>query len=580
MASSISLLSFFLLLFSSIASAATVEHTFNVGERTFRRVCGRQVKTVVNGSLPGPTVKVREGDTLIVHVLNNSPYNITIHWHGVFQLFSAWADGPAYVNQCPILPKTSYTYRFNVTEQEGTLWWHAHISRLRETVYGALIIRPRLGRSYPFPKPYKEIPILFGEWYNTDIVELEKNFIREGGIDTLSNALTINGQPGDQFPCSRDKILNFNVIQGKTYLLRIINAVMNDHLFFKVAGHTFTVVAVDARYTEPYKTDIIVIAPGQTVDALVTANQPAGNYYMASHVYSPTPFLDFINGTTTTVLHYEGASTSSTPLMPILPGFRDTETAFKFYSNLTSLTTNSNPHWLPVPTKVDENMFIAFGLGFERCGHNNTCTNPVGSQYRFSANMNSVSFQTPTRISLLEAYHRGVKGIFTDDFPSNPPMVFDYTNPSLSLVFPHPTINEALLPLVITDKKETRVKRLKYNSVVEIVLQNKAVVASESHPMHFHGFDFYILAQGFGNYDASKDSKKFNTANPQLRNTIAVPRGGWAVIRFRANNPGMWYVHCHRETHVPWGMNMAFLIENGPTPSTSLPPPPADLPRC
>lgn len=43
---------------------------------------------------------------------------------------------------------------------------------------------------------------------------------------------------------------------------------------------------------------------------------------------------------------------------------------------------------------------------------------------------------------------------------------------------------------------------------------------------------------------------------------------------------GVWLVHCHMEDHVPWGLAMTFEVENGPTPSTSLPPPPADLPKC
>lgn len=84
--------------------------------------------------------------------------------HGIFQLLSGWADGPAYATQCPILPKNSYTYRFNITGQEGTLWWHAHSGWLRATVHGALIIRPRKGYSYPFKKPSIEVPIILGTY--------------------------------------------------------------------------------------------------------------------------------------------------------------------------------------------------------------------------------------------------------------------------------------------------------------------------------------------------------------------------------------------------------------------------------
>ncbi|GMP67884.1 hypothetical protein CsSME_00027718 [Camellia sinensis var. sinensis] len=120
--------------------------------------------------------------------------------------------------------------------------------------------------------------------------------------------------------------------------------------------------------------------------------------------------------------------------------------------------------------------------------------------------------------------------------------------------------------------KSTKVKKLKFNSTVEMVLQNIASLGIESHPMHLHGFNFHVLAQGFGNYDPINDPKKFNLLNPQARNTIAVPTRGWVVVRFQANNLGVWLMHCHMDIHVPWGLSMAFVVENGLTPSTRLPP--------
>ncbi|CAN1142442.1 LAC7 [Linum perenne] len=186
------------------ASGAVVEHTFNVQNRTLRLLCGKQVVPTVNGSVPGPIVRVQDGDTLVVHVVNNSPYNITIHWHGIFQMLSAWADGPNMITQCPIRPGGSYTYRFTVTGQEGTLWWHAHVSTLRATVYGALIIRPKSGNPYPFPKPDKEVPIILGEWWNANVVDVESQALATGAGPNNSDAYTINGFPGDLYPCSQN----------------------------------------------------------------------------------------------------------------------------------------------------------------------------------------------------------------------------------------------------------------------------------------------------------------------------------------------------------------------------------------
>ncbi|CAI9098359.1 OLC1v1034991C1 [Oldenlandia corymbosa var. corymbosa] len=547
---------------SSFASAAIVEHTFNVEDVIVNRLCRDRTITTVNGSLPGPTLLVQEGDTLIIHVINNSPYNMTIHWHGITQMRSAWADGPEYVTQCPIVPGNRYTYKFNVTEQEGTLWWHAHITFVRETVHGAIVIRPRAGRSYPFPKPYKEYPLIFGEWWNANIMDIS-NMAVAGVRPNDSDAYTINGQPGDLYNCSSDHTTRFRVKQGKTYLFRIVNAALNAQLFFKIADHKFTVVAVDAAYVNPYVTDVVVIAPGQTADVLLKADQKPGLYYMAARPYLSGPEVPN-NSTTTAILAYKGAQKSSTPKMPVLP-INDTAIAFKFYNELTRLVTSR--FWAGVPSKVDEDYFVAFGVGLIACEKPGTCQGPFGQTV--GAFMNNVSLELPTKMSLLEAYVQNVDGVFTTDFPKQPPVELDYTSPNITLD-----------PATWFTSKSTKIIKVKYNSTVQMVLQNQVTLAQESHPMHLHGTNFVVLAQGFGNYNAAEDSKKFNLVNPQERNTIAVPTAGWAVIRFRANNPGVWFMHCHIEKHVPWGLATAIIVENGPTPDTSLPPPPSDFPKC
>jgi len=76
-------------------------------------------------------------------------------------------DGANMITQCPIQPSNNFTYQFDITGQEGTLLWHAHVVNLRATIHGALIIRPRSGRPYPFPKPYKEVPLIFRKHFSS-----------------------------------------------------------------------------------------------------------------------------------------------------------------------------------------------------------------------------------------------------------------------------------------------------------------------------------------------------------------------------------------------------------------------------
>ncbi|KAH1162563.1 hypothetical protein GLYMA_01G108300v4 [Glycine max] len=82
---------FALLLACSLISAAVVEHTFNVADITVQRLCRQQLITAANRTLPGPTINAREGDTVVVHVFNKSPYNLTIHWHGILQFLTMWS---------------------------------------------------------------------------------------------------------------------------------------------------------------------------------------------------------------------------------------------------------------------------------------------------------------------------------------------------------------------------------------------------------------------------------------------------------------------------------------------------------
>jgi laccase len=133
-----------------------------VQETPVKRQCNERHIITVNGQFPGPTLEVREGDTLEINAVNRAQYDVTIHWHGVRQLGTPWADGPEFVTQCPIKPGESYKYRFTIKGQEGTLWWHAHSSWLRATVYGALVIRPREGKPYPFRRPSREVPVVLG----------------------------------------------------------------------------------------------------------------------------------------------------------------------------------------------------------------------------------------------------------------------------------------------------------------------------------------------------------------------------------------------------------------------------------
>ncbi|XP_031250265.1 laccase-4-like [Pistacia vera] len=518
------------------------------------KLCSTKPIVTVNGKFPGPTLVAREDDTVLVKVVNHVDYNVTIHWHGVRQLRTGWADGPAYITQCPIQPGQTYLYNFTLTGQRGTLLYHAHILWLRATLHGAIVVLPKRGVPYPFPKPHQEVVIVLAEWWKSDVEAVINEAQQSGLAPNVSDAHTINGYPGPVSSCPSEGGYTLPVEPGKTYMLRVINAALNEDLFFKIAGHNFTVVEVDASYTKPFKTETVLIAPGQTTNLLLTANLGTGKFMVAASPFDDAP-VTVDNITATGTLHYSGTLDDKATIVTIPPAQNATPLVDSFTDALRSL--NSKEYPARVPLKIDHSLFFTIGLGINPCA---TCVN--GN--RVVAYINNVTFDMPS-ISILEAHFFNIKGVYTDDFPRNPPNKYNYTG---------------IQPTNLQTMNGTRVYRLRYNSTVQLVLQDTAMLAPESHPVHLHGFNFFTVGSGLGNYNAKKDPKKFNLVDPVERNTMSVPTGGWTAIRFRADNPGVWFMHCHLEVHTTWGLKMAFLVDNGKGPNESVLPPPSDLPKC
>lgn len=309
---------------------------------------------------------------------------------------------------------------------------------------------------------------------------------------------------------------NFLVEPGKKYLLRIINAALNEELFFKIAGHNLTVVEVDAAYVKPFEAETILTAPGQTTNVILSANHKSGKYIMVTSPYMDAPIL-VNNKTATATIQYIGTNISSTTFT-VPPPRNATSIAMKFMDSLRSLNSKTYP--AKVPMKIDHSLFFIISLGLNPCA---TCYRG----FRIVAAINNVTFVMPS-VSLLDAHFFNKSGVFADDFPGNPQYVFDYTG---------------IPPENLRTMEGTRLYRLEYNSNVQLILQDTGLLSPENHPMHLHGFNFFVVGRGKGNFDPKDDSKKFNLVDPVERNTINAPSGGWVAIRFRANNPGKVYIY-------------------------------------
>ncbi|KAI7980283.1 Laccase-14 [Camellia lanceoleosa] len=489
----------------SMAKKTIPSIDFVLNETSYTRLCSTKNILTVNGLFPGPALHVRKGDRLIVNVQNQGNYNVTLHCEATKK---SLVRGRVCM-QCPIKPGANFSYELIFSTEEGTLWWHAHSDWSRATVHGPIIIYPKVRTNYPFPKPDAEFPIVLASWFKGDVMEIIQTALANGGEPNISDALPSMANRRSL------QLIMFDF--GKTYLLRIINSIMNEEMFFMVADHNLTVVGMDGAYLKPIKSDYIMITPGQTMDVLIARIQ--WKLYI-----------------------------SIDTCVSNLPNYTDINVT-NFTRRLRALASTQHP--VDVPKVVDIRLVITLSMNTLPCA-NNSCDGPNGD--RLATSMNNISFVDP-KVDILQAYYKQIRGIYKTNFPSVPPYVFNFTADD--------------------------VRVLKYNSSVEIVFQGTNVLnGAENHPIHQHGYSFYVVGFGFGNFDNETDPEGFNLVDPPEMNTVGVPTNGWAAIRFKADNPGVWFMHCHLDRHMSWGMDTVLIVKNGTTRLTSMRRAPSHLNPC
>ncbi|GEM_PF-1144838 len=230
---------------------------------TLRPAPGKAViapgRTVTNGwlynkKLPGPLIRVREGDRVRVKVFNDLAEPTTVHWHGL--PVDLKADGVPGVSQGLIGVGQEYDYEF-LAKRPGTYWYHPHIDlQIDRGLVGALIVDPKNSKADP---PYdREYLLLVDDWLPGAPV---------AGRDPVYTDYLINGKTS----AGQTPML---VKKGETVRLRILNVSGATAYAFTVDGHTMRVTHADGQPLFPVTTKAIPIGPGERYDVYVTANNP------------------------------------------------------------------------------------------------------------------------------------------------------------------------------------------------------------------------------------------------------------------------------------------------------------------
>ncbi|KAG2144577.1 laccase, partial [Suillus clintonianus] len=262
--------------------------------------------TLAGGIFPGPLIKAQKNDNFSINVMNqlddnDMPLLTSVHWHGIRQKQTNWADGTSFITQCPILPNRSFLHQFSAPNQTGTYWYHSHYStQYCDGLRGPLVI-------YDPEDPHKDLydvddentVITLSDWYHDPTTVLNKII----GPITYNSTL-INGlgryPGGPQSPLSV-----INVEQGKRYRFRIIGLSCDPSFNFTIDGHPMTIIEADGIETVPETVDLLPVYAGQRYSVVVHANQSVDNYWVRASTNFPNQ--TFVGGLNQAILRYKGA---------------------------------------------------------------------------------------------------------------------------------------------------------------------------------------------------------------------------------------------------------------------------------
>ena len=225
-----------------------------------------------NSQVPGPRIRVTEGDRVRIEVVNHLPEATSVHWHGL--ILPNEMDGAAEVTQPPIGPGGSYTYEF-VTAEPGTYFYHSHSAPDRQQglgLYGALIVDRQQGPQHSYDQ---EVVVQLQEWLDKEGLTYPA-MLMEGA---LPNFFTINGK-------SYPETESVNLKVGERLLVRFIGSNNNFVHPMHIHGGPFQIVETDG-YPVPagaqLTKDTVNIGPGERYDVLWEARRP-GKWLLHCHI--------------------------------------------------------------------------------------------------------------------------------------------------------------------------------------------------------------------------------------------------------------------------------------------------------
>ncbi|WP_226632733.1 copper resistance system multicopper oxidase [Novosphingobium profundi] len=501
--------------------------------------------TTVNGTVPGPLIRLREGQDVELAVTNHLDIDSSIHWHGILLPFQM--DGVPGVTFPGIAPHQTFTYRFPV-RQSGTYWYHSHSGGQEGTgLFGPLVIDPAHGERV---ETEREMILMLSDWSFTPPMEIWRKLkARPDYYNFQQQALFENpsGKPWTQeqklaWGRMRMSPMDIADVTGATYTylingqgpdanwtglfrpgervrLRVINASAMTIFNLRIPGLPFTVIAADGSDVAPVETDEIQIGVAETYDLVVTPDERA--YSVIAESSDRSGFAR------ATLAPRAGMVAPAPPLR--------------------------KP---PRLTMKDMGMDMGSGSGaMDHSGHDMDGMDHGNGGMEMNHSMRDPATApgvelTPgvDMLAPMPTDRTGERGLGLDDVKHR---VLVYTDlqtpedrddliPPTREIVVHLTGNMERYMWSFDGRRFSEMVepiRLAHNERVRFTLVNETMM---THPIHLHGF-FFDLVNGAG------------TRRPR-KHTVSVLPAGKVSFDVTADTPGDWAFHCHLLLHMMSGM--------------------------
>ncbi|KAI0594230.1 multicopper oxidase [Biscogniauxia sp. FL1348] len=551
----------------------------------------------INGQFPGPLLEINEGDDVVILVINESPYNTSIHYHGIEMLGTPWSDGVPGITQINIQPGCAFTHKWKAT-QHGSYFYHSHAeSQVNDGLYGPIVIHPAPGTQSPYSAitddpvslaaieqaEKSRIPMLLSDWRHITS-DREWEISQESRIEHLCfDSILVNGKGNvNCVPPEKQPAL---MTPGQRALLSVVpGAQLTDKSCLppEVLAAAITTPSALPVHLEKIPHDIFYECnPTEGSIDVVTITQQARET-------EKWIMLDLIGSFG---LHTVQVSLDELPMWVIAADGNDLApsradsiliTNGQRYTVLVRLAAPkrytlrvsgiSDPQILYGTSVIDFQVEAAGETTQVPGGGGNSTSSSVPFINERGANLTAdVVYFAPaaarplTQPSLPAAADATYKFTMLVDGNSNQ-WAFNATRRA--------DTEDAATPLLFAPaagRQDNHTVTVASVSWVDYVMQVPR--GQPAHPVHAHGRHFYVVGQGDGAFPWASVAEavqhappgSFNLVDPPLRDTYptAASANGptWLVIRRPSDNPGPWLLHCHIMSHLQGGM--AVVIQDG-----------------